>query len=1009
MKNLQRRDFIKISSLAGLQLAAFNGYSAFRSNTANTGINDFIKPPEIARSGCYWWWFNGLLNKEGITRDLEAFKDKGIGNVLIINTKGGLGGAQFPEGAKLFSPEWRELFRHALREATRLKIEVGMNLSSGWCMGGPWIPPQHAGRWMLQSKIAIDGPRKFSEALPLPGGRDGYDNVFNPPGYKEYLNLPIEKLDYRDTLIVAVPDKYGYQSRLRDERGGASLSAKTNRKDISNQAKAREVIAPVIAAWKEHPDDMAIKQEEVIDLTDKVNAEGILNWDVPPGHWTVIRTGHRMTGSGLLIAQPEADGLSVDWFAPEGVDLQFENFAKIILEEAKAVPANTLKYFHDDSFEDGFPNWTEKILARFEHYRGYDPRPYIPVFAGFIIGSATISDRFLSDYRKTIADCMADLHYGRFATLTHQHNLKMQNEAAGPSRSGSISMNGLKNLGYSDYPMGEFWLGTDPEDQSTLADTMPYGISRLDDGQNKVTKMTASAAHTYGRNTASAEAFTSFRHWKDCPRTIKQALDRALCEGINRIFIHTCTATRPEDGKPGYEYGAGTHFNPNVTWWEFSGAFLTYVARCQYLLRSGKFVADVLYYNGDVTPNLVDQKMIYPDLGPGYDYDVCNEDVLLTRLSVKNGNIVLPDGMSYRVLVLPDYDQMPVPVLKKIQELVKNGATVVGKPPIADSGLKNYPDCDKEISAIAEVVWGDIAAKTGKRNYGKGSIINGIPVREVLLNEAVLPDFEYKSRDDKKVWIDFIHRSAPDNEIYFITNRLKEKAFTQCTFRVKNRQPQLWDAVTGAMLAPGFKTVNGRVVIDIDLDIFQSVFVVFPIKRERLKSADYWFQKTERIIPKGEIAGPWKVRFDTKWGGPEQVTFNKLEDWSTNTDERIKYFSGKAVYQKTFDLPDAISPDAVSFIDLGTVRDICRVWLNGQDLGIVWTNPWRVAISGVVKKQNNRLKIEVINMWPNRLIGDAALPKEKRLTNTNIVFKATDKLLPSGLLGPVTLLSGEDI
>ncbi len=447
---------------------------------------------------------------------------------------------------------------------------------------------------------------------------------------------------------------------------------------------------PVLKPWINENNDTPIAVDKIIDLTSLVK-DGILNWEVPHGNWIIVRTGHRMTGSRLMIAQPEADGLSIDWFDRRGVELQFKHFGTLLLEEAAKVGAKPA-YFCDDSFEDGFPNWTGKILEKFRHYRGYDATPYLPVLSGFIIGSADISDRFLNDYRKTIADCMADEHYGRFAELCHQQGLLVQNEAAGPSRSGTICLDGLKNLGRSDMPAGEFWLGPNHEDQNTLTDDKTYGVSRLDFGQNKVTKMVASAAHIYGRKTVSAEAFTTMRHWQDSPASLKQSLDRAFCEGINRIVIHSTTSTRPEDGLPGYEYGAGTHFNPNVTWWELSSGFLTYIARCQHLLRAGTFVADVLFYNGDNAPNLVAQKHINPRLGNGYDYDVCNEEILLTRLSVKDGWLVLPGGMRYRLLVLPASRRMPLPVLKKIQQLAANGATIIGKAPDTDSGLKIIPN-----------------------------------------------------------------------------------------------------------------------------------------------------------------------------------------------------------------------------------------------------------------------------------------------------------------------------
>ena len=948
----------------------------------------FTAPPRNVRSSCYWWWFNGLVDKEGITRDLEEFHAKGMGEVLLVNSAGGLGGAAFPQGARLFSDEWKELYRHAMSEAKRLDIAVGINLCSGWCMGGPWIKPEDSGRWYLQSELDVEGPRQFSGQLPLPGNRAGYDKVFNPPGYKAYIDLPLEQLDYRDTAVVAIPVKSEQAGRITGQRA-ATLDAKTNHRDASNFIMAVDVMKPLLDQWHNEPGDDPVQLQEVIDLTGKMDKNGGLSWQVPPGKWKIIRTGHRMTGSRVSIAQPEGSGLSVDWFNRRGVELQFEHLGKMFIEEAAKVGAKP-KYFCDDSFEDGFPNWTENILDEFKKYRGYDATPYLPALSGYIIGDAAITDRFLNDYRKTLGDCMADEHYKRFADLCHEHGMLVQNEASGPSRSGTMCMDGLKNQGRSDLPMGEFWLGPHHEDESTLTDDKPYGTSRLDKGQNKVTKMAATAGHVYGHNIISAEAFTSFRHWLDYPGSLKQALDRAYCEGINRIAIHTSTATRPRDGRPGYEYGAGTHFNPNVTWWEMAGPFFDYVGRCQYLLRSGRFCADVLFYNGDVTPNLVAQKHVDPSLGKGYDYDVCNEEVLLDRLSCQGGKLMLPDGMSYEVLVLPDTTRMPLKVLKKIARLVEAGAAVTGPAPVEDSGLLDYPRCDEEIRALAGRLWGS-----------KGGIIDGIPVREILARKKIRPDFEYTGDED--TWLDFIHRTTPEADIYFITNRHGRMVRSDCSFRISGSSPQLWDPVHGKIKAKiNYRQAGGRVVVPLKFEAFQSWFVVFP-RSSSLAGPDSRENFPEQRLLQ-ELTGAWDVAFDPQWGEPDHVVFGRLQDWSLSDDPRIRYYSGKAVYTKEFNFK-AVAGAAV-FLDLGAVKNIARVAVNGKDLGIVWTAPWQIDISSALRGGSNQLRIEVINLWPNRLIGDAGLPAEKRLTYTNIAFKSDAPLLSSGLLGPVTLKMG---
>ena len=970
---------------------------------------NFVHPPNSARPSGYWWWFNSLMDKDGITRDLQEFKAKGMGGVMMVWSTHGFGGDPIPQGPVFLSPEWRELYKHALREADRLGLEMGVNLCGGWCMGGPWITPENSGRWFLQSEMKLVGPQKFSGTLPLPGPKAGYDSPAEL-NVGKFIGLPIDKVDYRDTAVVAFRESEG--SQLGEERKKA-LPAKSNRLDGNCFLPARQAMDQTLTPWTDLPGDHPIAPGDVIDLTAKLGPDGKLEWEVPEGSWTIVRTGHRMTGIGVSLPAAGADGLEVDWLSSAAVDQQWEHMAKLLLADAGPLVGKTLKYFATDSFEDGYPNWTAKLLEHFKHYRGYDPTPYLPVLAGRLVGSADVSERFLHDYRKTVADCMADKNYGHFAELARAQGMDTACEAAGPSWSGTMCMDGLKNLGRCAMPRGEFW-----RDLFVVND------------QNQVGKQTATASHIYGRRTASAESFTSFQpHWDNTPEALKPIADRAFCEGINRIVFHTMTATRPQDGLPGYEYGAGTHFNPNVTWWpQAASSWISYVSRCQALLQSGTFVADVLFYNGDWAPNLVEPKHVDPALGKGYDYDVCNAEVLLTRLSVKDGRIALPDGPNYRLLVLPDTRRMPAEVMKKLKDLVRAGATVVGPRPESDPGLKNYPQADADIKNMAAQVWGDCDGKTVKQHaFGKGRVLWGSSLREILAGDGVFPDF---ITVNDNAFIDFIHRRVGKAEVYFLANRKNQAESVECRFRVAGKQPELWDPVTGIRRElPVFATRDRRTSIPLQFEPYGSIAVVFRRDTKSSKTEEATlgsnFNSLESVQ---QLAAPWTVQFDPHWFYPTAglsgdqaeglMVFEKLDDWSKRPEPAVRHFSGTVVYRTTFSLPKTSEsqpragnskPPHRLWVDLGVVANgTARVRLNGQDLGVVWCAPWRVEITAAVNSAgSNTIDIEVVNLWPNRLTGDAALPEAERRTRTNIPASANRPLLSSGLLGPVRIMTAK--
>jgi alpha-L-rhamnosidase len=703
-----------------------------QTDNYNAAPINFDKTLQTAKPTSFWWWLNSLADKESITRDLEAFKAKGMGGVTLI-CSGNWGAANLPvRGPEFLSPAWRELFKHTLKEAARLNLEVGVNFcASGWTMGGPWITPEMNGRWLVQSETTVQGPLKFTRKLPMPDPRGGY----KPPyqfNVKASMEWPKEKMDYRDNAVVA------FRSRpsIADSTRLQLLDAKTNRQDAWCFILPKYVMEPTLTPLKATNSDKSIPVTEVIDLTNKLKQDGSLDWDVPAGEWTIVRTGHVATGAPLVCVLPEMTegALAVDWLNGHSVDTMFKYMGNILIADAgKEHVGKTFKYLHTDSYEDGYPNWTDQLIRKFKTYRGYDPTPYLPVFTGRMVGSAEISDRFLYDYRKTAADLFADETLGRLTEMSHKEGILTESESAGPSWSGTVCIDALKNLGKSDRPMGEFW----------------NDVAMVDNNnQNYVTKQTATAAHIYGKRIATAESFTDVSHWEESPEKLKPVADRAFCEGINRIAFHTQTLQRPQDGMPGFEYGAGTHFNPNVTWWnQTAGSWINYLSRISSVLQSGLFVGDVLFYNGDWAPNLVAGKHVDPSLGKGYDYDVCNAEVLLTRLSVKNGRIVLPDGMSYAVLSLPEKNFMPVEVIQKIKSLVEAGATVIGPRPSYDPGLLNYPQCDIMVQSAASQLWGNINGTTvTEHTFGKGRVIYGKTICEILLAQGIQPDFEVLDR-----------------------------------------------------------------------------------------------------------------------------------------------------------------------------------------------------------------------------------------------------------------------
>ncbi|MDR1980670.1 MAG: discoidin domain-containing protein, partial [Tannerellaceae bacterium] len=722
------------------------------------------------------------------------------------------------------------------------------------------------------------------------------------------------------------------------------------------------------------PGDVPLRQKEAVDLTDKISADGTLNWKVPAGKWKVIRVGSAFLKINV------GGGMLPDYLSKEAANFDFDNSSGVLIREAGKDAGSTFKYLHEDNVEiNGIYSWTKNMREEFIKRRGYDPKPYLAAMAGEIVENIEITDRFLNDVRRTVADCVADGHYATWATRAHEKGVMVRAEGGGQHHPRLMMNDGLKNLGRLDIPVGEFWYTSHwSENQWIQEDHHRNGLTEewFEGRQNVNLKQAASASHLYGKNRTATEAFTSFTHWQSTPATLLPSANVAFCEGVNDITFHGSATSGIENGYPGVVFYAGVHFNNRITWWNQAKSFTDYLARCQYMLRRGRFVADVLYYQGDLIPCFIPPKYIDPDRGFGYDYDACNTEIILERLSVENGRIVLPDGMSYRVLVLPESGIVPIEVARRILELVKQGATVIGPRFTGTPGLKGYPKSEQALREITEELWGKSDGVVD-RKVGKGRIICGKGVAEVLKNLSVERDFAYLSEKQisdygiMPVKIDFIHRQDGQSEIYFLINRRNTTETIDARFRVSGKLPEFWNPVNGSVTpANAFSMDGSTTTVPIKLVPHQGIFVVFrePTTLTRQDGANY----LHTVIAK-TLNGPWELYFDPKWRGPvEPVIYQQLQDLTQSDVPEIKYYAGTVKYRKEFDLQGV--DKGRLFLDLGKVHEIASIKLNGHDLGTVWCAPWMLDITSFCKPDGNILEIKVTNTWWNRLVYEASLP-----------------------------------
>ncbi|MDR3690640.1 MAG: glycosyl hydrolase [Fimbriimonas sp.] len=1080
----------------------------------------FVAPPASARPWVYWYFMDGNMTREGIKNDLIAMRKAGIGGAIFLTVDIGI-----PRGPVVYmSSEWQSMVRYAIGEAAKNGIEIAIGTGPGWCgTGGPWIKPEQAMQDLVCSKLPLTGPRTFHEALPKPQPRTPFFGMgsMTPDLEKQWRAF------YRDEVVLAVPDRPGMRPL-----DGLDEKSFVYRAPYSSQPGVKPFLFP---EPKDKATPPAIASKDVIDLTSKVGPDGTLNWHVPAGKWTVLRFGRALTGQTTRPAPAAGLGFETDKFETAGIDYHIAAFLDPIVKQTARTTGKGLTFLHFDSWEMGSQNWSKHFRRLFLQHRGYDPLRYLPVMAGDIVDSVSTSERFLWDLRQTAQELIKANHLGTLATYGHRYGLGLSVEPYDMSPSADLTMGAI-----ADAPQGEFW-------------SKGFGFN-----SEYSTFEAVSIGHTNGRPIIGAEAFTADDRdaWLQHPGSMKAQTDWALATGINRIIIHRFEHQPVENQYPGMTMGPyGVHWDRTETWWTMVPAYHEYLSRCQEMLRKGLPVADVLYLNPEGAP-AVFQPAPGSTIGElpdrrAYNFDACSPEALMSRATVKNGRIVLPDGVSYRLLVLPRVKSMTPALARKIEELAKAGATILGTPPKSSPSLSGGAKSDAQVKAIAARLWsgrigkglvledrytvddpvtveaarwiwtpeGDpaVSAPPGKRSFTKSFQVNAKRVAsarvaftadnrfDLYMNGALVAsgtDFHQvqsadvtrllkPGRNDMRVdatndgdtpnpagligalriktsdgqtstivtdatwstdlgsakdlgpwnmgpWglagatsgapamfasyettsdilrrvlhvqpdlesgdaLRYAHRKIGATDVYFVANRFSSPLSLKASFRVEHGAPEWWDPMTGSTRAlPSYTQSHGLTSIPLKLDGLQSGFVVFQPSRSRTGHPGANFPVLKTVATLG---GPWQVHFNRRFGGPATADFSRLEDWTHSDDESIRYYSGEATYDKSFDL--AFAPSSRPLVlSLGEVENIASVRLNGVELGTTWCAPWRLDIPArALHKGGNRISITVANLWANRLIGDAKLPEAQRVTKTTwSPYGSDSKLQPSGLLGPV--------
>lgn len=1023
-------------SVGLLCLSSLVGSTALADSLAGR----FERIPDDQRVAVYWYWMSDNISVEGVQHDLEAMKKAGItrayiGNIWQDEVK--------PGKIKVLTPEWWEVTHAALKRAGELGIEIGIFNCPGWSQsGGPWIKPEQSMRYLKEVRTQVVGNGKEQIVkLPELGPETTDVKVLAMPCHTARLDtlVTIDKQTDKDQVTdihfdavktlrnitlttsryllvdmkiqakkgdryedvkaahlervndnrnvgfmpwapisISLPDVQTQDLRLIFTGGPQNCHFQARVTDLPQVERYAEkslakMFQSPLPMWGEYmwstqqePQGVAVTQpSEVIDLTAHMQQDGTLVWKAPKGRWTILRTGMAPTGVTNAPASKEATGYEVDKMSRQHVATHFDAFLGEILRRIPAEDRTTFKIVVEDSYETGGLNWTDDMAEAFRTRYGYDPIPYLPTLYGTVIGSQDQSERFLWDLRRLIADRVAYDYVGGLREVSNRHGLTTWLECYGhwgfPSEF-------LMYGGQSDEVAGEFW-----------------SEGSLGDIENRAA---SSCAHIYGKRKVWAESCTAGGpNFSRYPAVMKQRTDRFFCEGINATLLHLFIQQPDDVTLPGVSAPFGNDFQRKNTWFSQMDLFTDYLRRCNMMLQQGSYVADVAYFIGEDAPKMSGE--CTPALPRGYSFDYVNAEVLHSAW-VSDGRLCLAGGMTYRTLVLPNQQTMRPEVLADIARLTREGLTIVGPKPTASPSMQDFPQADKQVQTLASQMW-----STGQ--WGKGRIFPaGTELQTVLDGMGIKPDCFVEPAKP----FAFIHRRLPGKEIYFVSNQSDQPQDVQPQFRVTGMKAEIWNPVTAERMRLDVQDNGSLSTANLHLEGNESAFVVFSNEADEAL-ATYAPAQLQTLLT---ISTPWQVTFQEGMRGPaEPCTMDSLLAWNQSEDDRIRYFSGTATYINTFKLKK--EPAEPVWIDLGKVMVMARVYVNDTYAGGVWTAPYRLNIGRLLRKGTNTLRVEVVNNWQNRLIGDQKLPEQERPTWTSVnPWSADSPLQESGLIGPVRLL-----